>query len=487
MGVTTMGFSFSTFFKRGIPKKPYLISEHFPENVLVFVESGATTVGKDSKPDDVEDYIEAYAAQYQEFIANNIDRITGFTELDSKIMGQTWVKQQRVFYEEDERCWPVFHAEHGLPALQELCTRYKNVAISSDAVEALTNLASITRSYQRLYGTTFHGLGIANPDNLRQIPFETASTLAWTSPMRRGETIVWDGVINRYPKKMKQQARLRYKSTVEHLGLDYGEFMADKGGVSTKVAIWSYLQLEKSMDKKPPNLHIIEGGKKDETPLLSDNIEIHFSDLDGIPEFASTNMGVEERKNLGTELVQRDPSEMKNLPVFDFTTKNISTMDDNGNIVYKDVSLVQSTGGSLRQCDNCFVAAKCPAFKEHNSCAFNFPVEVKTKEQLSAFLTAILEMQGTRVAFLRFAEETMGGGYPDPNLSQEIDRLFKLVANMQEMSTDKETLLIKAERSSAGGMISAIFGRGSSGGLNNLRQSLSEEDTTRIIASSIEE
>lgn len=484
-GVSYLGLSYSGLRKRGLPtKKTWLASEHFPDGVLIFLESGSSSIDKEAKS---KDEIEAYAAEYQQFVVNNIDRISGFTELDSQVMGLEWVEQQRKFYEGDEKMWPVFHEAHGLGILADLAKAHKNVAIPHATVEKLTNLASVTRSYQRLFGTKFHGLGIAKPDNLRQIPFETASTLAWLSPMKRRETIVWDGSrIVRYPKKMKAQARPRYKAVVDSMGLDFQAFMQDTNYESTKVAIRSYLELEKTMKDKPPILHVIDGGKDSKNPLIvdnSDSFEVHFS---GIPELTPDNKGVEMRNSAPVELVQRAPEEMRNLPGFDFKTKSIKDINSEGHIVFRDVQVAQSTGASLRQCNNCFVAANCPAFKPNNSCAFNFPIEVKTKEQLTSFLTAILEMQGTRVAFLRFAEETAGGGYPDQNLSQEIDRLFKLVGSIQEMSSDKETVRITAERSSAGGVLSALFGDRAAA-VRDLNKPLNEIETTRIIAESIED
>jgi len=139
----------------------------------------------------------------------------------------------------------------------------------------------------------------------------------------------------------------------------------------------------------------------------------------------------------------------------------------------------------LRQCNTCFVAANCPAFKPDNMCGFNLPVEVKTKDQLKALLTAMIEMQGQRVAFMRFAEE-MNGGYADPNLSQEVDRLMKLVANVNDMESNKEFIQITASRQSSGGVLSAIFGDRAQA-LKDLPQTLKEDSVTKIIQQSIEE
>jgi hypothetical protein len=287
--------------------------------------------------------------------------------------------------------------------------------------------------------------------------------------MRRGETIVWDGSkLVRYQKKMKDQARLRYKSILQRAGLDFQKFIDDKDQEATKVAIWSYLQLEKTMDKK----------------IVSDNSDdTLYSGLMELGGVGSDNSGSEVRKVERTEVVQRDPLEMTSMPVFGYQMKTIVEHED-GRDVLKDVPVVKSNSASLRQCDTCFVAANCQAFKPANTCAFNLPVEVKTKDQLKSLLTTIIEMQGQRVAFMRFAEE-MNGGYADPNVSQEIDRLFKLVKSVKELEESKEFIQITASRQSSGGVLSAIFGDKAQA-LREMPQPLDEDQTTRIINESFE-
>jgi hypothetical protein len=176
---------------------------------------------------------------------------------------------------------------------------------------------------------------------------------------------------------------------------------------------------------------------------------------------------------------------MQNLPVFGFKMKTIVDTDDEGRDILKEVPVVNTQSSSLRQCDTCFVASNCPAFKPQNTCAFNLPVEVKTTEQVKALLTAIIEMQGQRVAFMRFAEE-MNGGYADPNVSQEIDRLFKLVNNLKELESNREFIQITAQRQGSGGVLSAIFGDRAQA-LKELPETLREETVTKIISESIED
>ena len=482
MKVESMGLNYWGLRKRGLPKtKIWLISEHFEPEAKVYIESGALQADKAGLS---RQELLDLAADYQEFLVNNADRAEAFLEFDSQVLGQEWIAQQRSFFSNDPKLWVVWHESEGISNLQILAKSYSNIAIPNDTIEAVKNLASLTRTLQRSHGTKFHAIGCAKPDNLRQVPFSTASTLSWLSPMRRGETIVWDGTkLNRYPKKMKDQARPRYKAIVEKAGLDYSEFIADSTLESTRVAVWSYKRLEDSMDKKTPDFHIIEGGKNaqvsdnSDTPLLSGLMEM----MGG----ASDNSDVEVRKPEANTVVERAPEEMQNLPVFGVKMKTIVETDEEGRDVLKDVPVINNQQSSLRQCNTCFVASNCPAFKPDNMCAFNLPIEVKTKDQLKALLTAIIEMQGQRVAFMRFAEE-MNGGYADPNLSQEIDRLYKLVGQVKDMETNKEFIQITAQRQSAGGVLSAIFGDRAQA-LKELPETLKEETVTRIISESIEE
>ena len=482
MKVESMGLNFWGLRKRGLPKnKLWLISEHFDSETQVYIESGAAQADKAGLS---KEELTSLAVEYQEFLVNNSERATAFMEFDSLVLGEEWVKAQRPFYEHDPKFWVVWHEEYGLPALKAMSQTYQTVVIPNDEVESVTSLSAVTRGYQRQFGTQYHALACAKPDNLRQVPFTSASTLSWLSPMRRGETIVWDGTrLNRYPKRMKTQARPRYKSIVEKAGLDYLEFSKDSTLEATRVAVWSYLQLEKSMDKKTPDLHIIEGGKKaqvsdnSDTPLLSGLMEMM-----GGP---SDNSTLEMRKNSSPELIQRDASEVQNLPVFGYKMKTVVETNEDGKDVLMEVPVVQTQQSSLRQCDTCFVAANCPAFKPQNTCAFNLPIEVKTKDQLKALMTSMIEMQGQRVAFMRFAEE-MNGGYADPNVSQEVDRLIKMVKEVNDMASDKEFVQITASRQSSGGVLSAIFGDRAQA-LKELPETLKEDTVTKIIQSSIED
>jgi hypothetical protein len=83
----------------------------------------------------------------------------------------------------------------------------------------------------------------------------------------------------------------------------------------------------------------------------------------------------------------------------------------------------------------------------------------------------------------------LNSGYADPNTSQEIDRLFKLVGQVKDLESNKEFIQITASRQSEGGVLSAIFGDRAAAIRETqqpVQQGLSEERTTMIIHEAIE-
>lgn len=470
-GVKHISINYHSLVKRGLPKtKDYLLSEKYPDDVKVYVDGGGHNIN-DLKLTERE--LEDYAANYQDFLALNSDQIHMATELDAKALGQNWINHQRNTFGEDfglDRYSVVWHQETGHTGLYSLAERYPNVAILGESIEDDTSLSARSRALLSQFSDLqFHGIACAKPDNLRQVPLSTASTMSWLSPMMRGETIVWDGTrLVRYQKKQKDQARPRYKAVIEKAGLDFDKIINDDSNEVTRLAIWSYLQLEASLNKK--------------NNLLSDNNA--DKDTPGSAEtrgVAPDNRGVEVRK----DLTQRAPEDIKTLPVFGSSTKTIMDRDADGRDIIRDATLLESSSVSLRQCNTCFVAANCPAFKPNNACAFNLPVEIKTKDQLKSLLNTIIEMQVGRVAFARFAEE-LNGGYPDPNTGQEIDRLFKIVGEVKKLEENREFVKMTVERQTSGGVLSALFGDKA----NTLRElqggGLNEGESAKIINEHLE-
>jgi hypothetical protein len=106
MSIEVMGMSFYALKKRGLPKtKLWLVSEHFPSHVQVILDSGIRQAEADGLS---KEELISLAAEYQEFVANNVERITAFIEPDSRVMGLDWVLTERGSYEHD----PKFYQHH---------------------------------------------------------------------------------------------------------------------------------------------------------------------------------------------------------------------------------------------------------------------------------------------------------------------------------------------------------------------------------------
>jgi hypothetical protein len=462
---TQVGVSFWRLRERGLPKnKEYLLENYFQLDYSIYVYPG---IPKGTLLDPAD--LAAFAAEYEDFIANNIDRLTTFNEISE--VDPVFVEHQR------KTAWsqvppgkfqPVWDPKSGLKGLNLMVDTYLDIAIPGYAIEEETQLAVVTRTHARASGTRFHAIGCAKPDNLRQVSVETASTMSWLSPMMHGETIVWDGTkLVRYPKRMKDQARPRYRHVYTKAGIDVDKILEDDPKEVCRLAVWSYVQFERKVN-----------GMANDEGFLYDN----SGEMEVVPNAETAVPDIDNKGSQVRKLMPRDPAEIGNLPVFGYELNTV--VEDDGTI--KDVQTVQSQASSLRACDTCFVASNCPAFKPQSVCAFKLPIEVKTKDQLKSLINAIIEMQGQRVAFMRFAEE-MNGGYADPNVSQEIDRLFKLIKTTKELDDSREFIRMTVERQGSAGVLSSIFGDRANVLKELPNDGLNEEQTTQVIREIIEE
>jgi len=432
---TYAGVSFWGLVQRGLPKsKTYLLENYFKENFFIYVYPG---IPKDE--DLSQEEFDEFAAEYEEFIANNIDRINLFSEIAGP--AEFVLQQRKTAWSQvpPSKFLPCWDFSTGIPGLHLLSDDYLDIALPGESLEDNVQLLTVLKTLHRTKGTRFHILGSAKPEVLRQVPAETASTLSWLSPMRNGETIVWDGTkLVRYPARMKEQARARYISVYARAGLDVEKILEDDDKEVCRLAVWSYQQYEARLNGVAP-----------EEPELS-----HKSGVEPTVENTEiTPSHSDKRPPLMRKLNNREPEEMGNLPVFNYDEMTI--VEDDGTL--KSVTTMASQEVALRACNSCFVADKCPAFKPDSSCAFKLPVSVQTKEQLKALINSVIEMQGQRVAFMRFAEE-LGGGYADQNVSKEIDRLFKLIKTTKELDDSREFIRMTVERKGGAGVMTNLFG-----------------------------
>ena len=387
-------------------------------------------------------------ARYDMFIRDNADNLTmviGRPEYDGTWLGEKYV--------------PIWNDDQDLERLAFLCQKYGRAAISDKAIDA-RNQNRINGIAQR-WGAKLVGI-TSKTDLIERIPWDTVVVGSWTSAIRYGETQVWDGHgLRRYPAQQKESARKRHRADIIRLGLNPEEIENDEVSAVGLLAIRSWQQWES---------HTFSADAYKGYDPAEDSDENEFG-LDADGQIAiigggtpSGDLAVSGGSTIGINVPEkRHESERLLLPVMGIehiTSVGTQFENDQGESIEIDpevVPVIRNTGVLLRQCDNCYLSTRCPAFKEHSECAFKMPVEIRTKDQLQAALRAMVEMQVSRVMFARFAEELEGQGL-DPVLSSEMDRLFSLIERFKNINDSRDTLRLEVEARASSGVLSRIFG-----------------------------
>lgn len=262
-------------------------------------------------------------------------------------------------------------------------------------------------------------------------------TNAWWAPMKHGETQVWAGNrIQRYNNATKTDARTRHRADIERLGIDWEKVIRDDPTETSRLAIVSWQEWEQRHIRRAPNL----------IPLSSNGT----SALTGIAGSALPPLAIQS----GPTRHQRD---RQTLPGIGYEAIISKYTEGDGKEVIEETPALRMGASGLRNCDNCFLARNCPAFNPAHECAYEIPLEIRTKDQLQAVMRALVEMQGQRVLFARFAEELDGQGL-DQGLSAELDRFFRLLKDMKDVSDTRDIFRLEMEAKGNAGMLSRLFG-----------------------------
>lgn len=463
-GARNVAISFSGLRPRLPKKKPWLISERIEAERVLVTGGGAAT----KKMSDEE--FAGYVCDLSDFVQNNLDDITLFIEPDDERFPVEVRRDLMVLGDRYARVW---REDMGPAEIDRMAEQYGVVAVKAETMRNSPALLARLNPLKNRYGVRWHVLDGARTEELMTGRFDSAATVAWLSPMKYGETLVWDGVrMQRYPARMKDTSRPRHKNQFSQAGFNAERILEGDHEELTRFTVWSFQRLEDHVSKRKPPLDppfsVIEGGLSTSPTSQSDEgpSELAVADADNSPAVV--------RNGIRTPTVRSEGR--TTLPVVGFTTKTEVELDADGNKIITERHLLKNSNVPLRQCDTCHVAATCPAFNPGAECAFELPVEIKTKDQLSAAMSAVLEMQAQRVAFMRFQEE-LNGGYSDPNVSQEMDRFFKMVESLKKVEDNREFIRFQVESRTQGGVLSALFGEQAKK-VNELPQPV---DSSRVI------
>jgi hypothetical protein len=442
-GVRHMALSYIGLTRRIKDTAAWRIAGKFPADVAVLLESGAFTINK--SPDDYD--IQAVFESYLTFAEANADSVALITDFDI----DTWSADQRdkVRVALDEvsvgKFLPIWHPNEGITGLQDLAATYHRIGVPQTALGGRDLTPLLTRLARD--GVHLHGVAMTQMDAMRSIPWTSVASSSWLSPAQYGDTIVWTGrELKRYPRRYKDQARKRHRTVFHRAGFDSEAIEAGDSTELLKLSIWSWTQY----------VNHINGGVVNQPPETDPgtNTEPDHLTVDQPPTEKRNSEPRQPRDNRPP--TRRDKA---TLPGARIVTKTVKELDDDGVRRERNIPLLSTNGQTNRVCDSCFLAGKCPQYDPGAECAYDLPVEARTRDQLARLYEAIIEMQVQRLFFARFSEE-IEGGYPDPNVGTELDRLQKMLKAKQEMDAEGFTLTVKAQsrNTAESGMFSRIFG-----------------------------
>lgn len=423
--------------------KNFSIADNFPGDMNVFLDSGAYSFNKENSGHTREEAHQLGEA-YKDFVEANLDRVEMVSEFDVLRFGSGTMEHNREnFYDLlGDKFMPIWHQEYGIDELERLASAYRRVGITETEVEN-RDITPVLNNLVGRYGVLLHGVAITGMGSMGRVKWDSVGSTSWLSPSQYGDTFVWTGTeLKRYPMKYKDQARRRHRTLFESNGFDAQLIADDNRDEILRLSLWSWTQFLADINRhrafsspvvtQQPEIPDDDNGEED------DGVVVHLHPETGNAQLVT--QGQEKRSTVDIPLLS--------------TTWN-TTENEDGSSTSTPMFGVSSE--SMRMCDTCFLKGKCPAFTPGASCAYKIPVEVKTAEQLRALQEGLIEMQAQRVTFAAMTEQ-IEGGYPDPNLSSEIDRLGRLIKQKQ----DSEKEIFKASQditmSGGPGFISKMFG-----------------------------
>jgi hypothetical protein len=418
--------------KPRLPKKQWLLADHFPDDQKIFLVSGATSTEK--KGWTVSQH-EEFLSDYVDFVQQNLERLTFFTEYDAVSLGQDWLSTQRAVWAglADDKFVPIWHEYQGGPALREIAEHYSNLGVPPVAIRTQNVLSSLVRRTR----LNLHGLSFSHPYDAPGGLYSTLLSSSWISPTRFGETVIWDqNRLRRYPADEKDKIRTRHRQHFTQMGFNADAILADAGTEVSRYTIWAWRQME-----------------------------AHLEAPERVGSTPEGNGRVSDNGSTAVELVGHDHAEVladgdgrQPLPVFDYrpVTSTIANPDGPGTTAV--TSLVAHMGtADLRKCDSCALAVVCSLYEAGSSCKYRIPMEIRNRDQLLGVLYSLLEMQGQRLQFTFLAEQ-LQGGYPDANLSSELDRFMSMTRSVKDIQDNRDFLKVTVEGRAQTGVLSKLFG-----------------------------
>lgn len=446
-GAQRVVYSWSSLVPR-LPKSgDYYIGGYLPEDTEAMIHGGTPHPEWDD-------------SDYHEFVANNMNRLAYVVEIDHEDYER--VQRNRadfLIHVPDRKAVPIWKPEHGSDELENLAAKYYLLGVHADTMSQNAPRA-LLRAVAAEHGVRVLALGSSRSTDLSGLPVAAVTTRSWLSPERYGELILWNGnKIKRYASKYAERGLMRHRSFLANAGWDVGALEERDKETMCHLAVAAYRSWEEHLTRAT-----IE---TDDEPATS--VEGPGGELDTVASNKPANVEPEERQ------------ERMMLPVLENVQRTRPKFDDYGNqIGVEQVNRAGSRKKNLMMCNTCVVNDKCPAFKKDADCAYDIPVTLETTDDLNDVMRGFLEMQTQRAMFARFAE-SLQGGYPDPAVSSEFDRFFKMVEKMKDINDNRESINIGIQARTEAGVLSRLFGPKAGEAQKQLDQTIDTSDAIRAL------
>ncbi|MFI9271820.1 hypothetical protein ACIGXM_14035 [Kitasatospora sp. NPDC052896] len=444
--IPQVALSYMGLRRRNKLTKPWLVSENFTAGQEVLIDSGCHTLNREGV-EVAESEIAELAEIYDSFIGQNLDSIEAYTEFDALAMGRGWIEERRSALDPD-RAIVVWHEEWGVDELRRMADTYPYIAVGQGTCGD-RDIVPILRTLSRQ--GRLHGMGFSSPPLMIAASWYSVSSTTWLSAAQHGETFVWAGhELKRYPNRYKGQARKRHRTLFESIGLDPALIEKDDPTENLKLSLWSWQQQIAYISQRHGQ-------------------GVTASDEAGTSESAESSWGVVEatapetaNEGATTPSTKRVKKVLPGLEMEAFTHRY--TDPEDGERKTRTEYRATAVDLNIRVCDGCFLANKCPEYQPGESCAYEIPIKVRTKEQYIALLDSLIAMQAARVFSMRMSEE-VEGGYADPNLSQEMDRMARFVKLKADIEEAGFSFSMKVQQKGEAqiGIISRLFGKEAGG------------------------
>lgn len=444
-GVDSSSLSYMGLRKRTKFTKGWDIKKYFPEGHHLFVDSGCSVLNNSEEKKYSNKELRDIAEHYYSWLGENLDAIELFSEFDVLQLGHEFLEEMRNNFNDDycAKVLPIWGGvDSSLNELYSLGERFGRIGVTQTTVNGRDLVPVLNRLVAS--GVQLHGLAMTKPDIMQAVKWTSVSSTSWTTPQRYGDTIIWShGQLKRYPKSMKDQARKKERSVFLAQGFDITKIEQDDPQELLKISLWSWQQLVNKINKSHTGVT---------TSMISPDEDFSENDMEDVDTVESTS-----QPRVPTAK-PRDPSQKQVIPFLniEYDTEKIKNKTT-GEYEDTDVPKLHIRSESMRVCDTCFLAAKCPMFEANSTCAYDIPIVLRTKEQMQAAMDSLVEMQLQRVLFMKMAEDAEGG-YADPNLSSEIDRFSKLAQRKHEMEQSGFSLTITAKQQGEMSRVDRIFG-----------------------------